>query len=163
MPVPLVTSTLLLDKSPELTVYELVIARVTDDPVLKGIVQSWHHTPFNFAPAPIQKLPAIRIEAGAGSITPQNKLGDTNTLQIGFVLEVAQGYHGDLMNLWHALRKCVNVHNDDWLASALSAVPHVTYRNMAWQQAAITYTPNFDSRALISTAVLSVSLAIREC
>jgi hypothetical protein len=163
MPVPAVTSTLPLAKSPELAVYELIIARVTDDPILSQVVQSWHHTPFNFAPAPIQKLPAIRIESGAGSITPQNMLGDTNTIQIGFVLEVAQGYHGDLMNLWHALRNCINSHNDGWLASALSAVPHVVYRNIAWQQAAITYTPNFESRALISTAILSVTLAIREC
>jgi len=163
MPVPAVTSTLPLDKSPELTIYELVIAHVTDDPVLKKVVQSWHHTPFNFAPAPIQKLPAIRIEAGAGTISPQNMLGDTHTIQIGFVLEVAQGYHGDLMNLWNALRKCISVHRDDWIASSLSAVPNVVYRNMTWQQAAITYTPNFESRALISTAVLSISLGIREC
>lgn len=163
MPIPKVTSTLPLDKSPELLIYELVIARVTDDPVLKGVVQSWHHTPFNFAPAPIQKLPAIRIEAGAGSIVPQNMLGDLHTIQIGFVLEVAQGYHGDLMNLWSALRKCMSVHKDEWLASSLTTVPNIVYRNMLWQQAAITYTPNFDSRALISTAVLTVSLAIRDC
>jgi len=163
MPIPAVTSTLPLTKSPELAVYELIIGRVTDDPVLSKVVNSWHHTPFNFAPAPIQKLPAIRIEAGAGTITPQNMLGDSHTIQIGFVLEVAQGYHGDLMNLWSALRKCINVHKDDWLASALSAVPNVMYKSIAWQQAAITYTPNYESRALISTAILSVSLSIREC
>lgn len=163
MPVPKVTSTLPLDKSPELAVYEAIIGRVTDDPVLSKVVQAWHHTPFNFAPVPIQKLPAIRIEAGAGSITPDNKLGDTNTIIIGFVLEVSQGYHGDLMNLWHALRRCINVHDDDWLAKALLGIPNVSYRNIAWQQAAITYNPDFDTRALISTAVLSVSLAIREC
>ena len=163
MPVPKVTSTLPLDKSPELAVYEAIIGRVTDDPVLSKVVQAWHHTPFNFAPAPLQKLPAIRIEAGAGSITPQNMISDQSTIQIGFVLEVAQGYHGDLMNLWNALRKCIGVHKDDWLASALSAVPNVMYKSMAWQQAAITYTPNFETRALISTAILSVSLSIREC
>ena len=115
------------------------------------------------APAPIQKLPAIRIEAGAGSISPENMLGDNHTIMIGFVLEVSQGYHGDLMNLWNALRKCINVHHDDWLASDLLGFPNLSYRSMSWQQAAITYNPIYDTRALISTAVLSVSLAIREC
>ena len=163
MPIPKVTSTLPLDKSPELAVYEAIIGRVTDDPVLSKVVQSWHHTPFNFAPAPIQKLPAIRIEAGAGSISPENMLGDNHTIMIGYVLEVSQGYHGDLMNLWNALRKCINVHHDDWLASDLLGFPNLSYRSMSWQQAAITYTPNYESRALISTAILSVSLSIREC
>jgi len=163
MPVPSPTMTLPLAKSPELSVYEIIIARVTDDPVLSSVVQAWHHTPFNFAPVPIQKLPAIRIEAGAGSVVPQNMVADTNTMQIGFVLEVAQGFHGDLMNLWHALRKCVNVHDDDWLANPVNLIPNVSYRNCFWIQPAITYNPNFDTRALLSTAILSVSFAVREC
>jgi len=163
VPIPKITSTLPLDKSPELSIYEAVIKRVTDDPVLSSVVQSWHHTPFNFAPAPLQKLPAIRIEAGAGAITPETKLGDANVLQIGFVIEVAQGYHGDLMNLWNALRKCISVHEDDWLATSLDPLVNVSYRSMSWQQSAITYTPNIETRTLISTAILSINTVIREC
>ena len=162
MPIPDKTFTLPLDKSPELHVYEAVIARVTDDPVLSAVIKTFHHTPFNFAPVPIQKLPAMRIEAGAGSINGDTFSRDENTIQIGFVLEVAQGYHGDLMNLWSALRKCISVHNDDWMALALDGVPGTMYKAMNWTQAAITYNPNLDTRTLLSTAVLSVSLAIRE-
>ncbi|CAB5206974.1 hypothetical protein UFOVP184_4 [uncultured Caudovirales phage] len=163
MPIPNQTMTLDLEKSPELLVYEAVIGRVTDDPVLSKVVQSWHHTPFNFAPVPIQKLPAIRIEAGAGGVSPETLTSDLNVVQIGFVLEVAQGYHGDLMNLWHAIRRCISSHNDDWMAMHLANRPNVVYRNMVWQQPAITYSPNPESRTLLSTAILSVSLAIRDC
>lgn len=159
---PRKTSTLPLPKSPELAIYEAVINHVETSSVLSSVVKRFESTPFNFAPAPVSLLPAIRMEAGAGGLDTRTMDADTNTLLIAFVLEVAQGYHGDLMNLWHALRKRINIHRDDWLALALQGTTGLIYNSMSWNQAAVTYTPVPDSRTLISTAVLAITFTTRD-
>lgn len=152
-----------LPVSPEQRIYESVINHVTSDALLDSVVQSWTHTPFSFAPPPIQRLPMIRIEAGAGSIDTQTMTTDRNSIMIGFVLTVANGDHRDLMNLWSALRACIKTHHDDWLASALQGVHDFTYGGMMWRQAAITYQPIPETRALESTAVLEIYYRIKDC
>lgn len=152
-----------LDPAPEEMVYNAIIQRVQTDPKLSKVCGEIYATPFRFDPPPIQLLPMIRIEAGAGPINSYTMVADRTSLLIGFVLQVANGDHRDMMRLWNALRRCINVHRDQWMDQALAGVADLSYHGMSWKQAAITYQPIPKTRALESSAVLEILLAIKDC
>lgn len=150
-----------LPVAPEERIYDAVIHRIENDTDIKRVVKSITSTPYPFVTPPLTKLPAIRIEAGDGTVNSATMTGDRTSLSIAFVLSIADGEHRDLMRLWNAVRKAIAVHDDSWLAMSLKNTGLI-YESAVWRQPGITYRPNMDTKALESTAILEITYTIRE-
>lgn len=162
-----------LPESPEEAAYNAIVNRVQSDATLAGVIKTFQACPFPFAAAPITKLPLIRIEPATGDIESATFQADKISLFVNFVIWVpsrpapgdktaACGDARDIMRIWYRLRKVVNFHSDDWLATALSSFQGLIYGGMQWRSTPINYTPNPETKALGGSATLAVNLEIRD-
>lgn len=161
--------------SPEEVVYNAVVARCTSNATLSGVFTTFQSCPFPFIPAPLQKLPLLRIEPGSGDIENATFQADKSTLYLQFTIWVpsrptpgkaaeACGDARDIMRLWHQLKKVINFHSDDWLATALAAgyPGRCGYGGMKWLSTPINYVPNLETKALGGSATLAINLEVRD-